>query len=561
MGKKLHKGTSPKCPTKITIFTLASSSQDNTTPSQLGPPFWLNPRQPHLQKTHQHLSTTNTNTTTLTHTPFARSISLLRFFIPCHISLIKIWMPISSRGLIAFESLGELNLSMMELNARSPFYWDWDHLVMLNQKPMDEVPKKMLVVDSELEAMEEGYAVGSFQSSEGRSEGAGSGIFQSALGYGSSSKSSKSASVDSAMDLEAKESRFLSENNDGTRYELSFKKELHTAGSGKMCAMAETSAGPKDSMLGLKLGRRTYFEDVSAGGNAKMSALVHTPVASTARRSRLSSLNVVVPHCQVDGCHLDLSSAKDYHRKHKVCETHSKSPKVTVAGQERRFCQQCSRFHSLPEFDQKKKSCRKRLADHNARRRKPKPNVMHFGSIRPPSSLYGTCFNLQSEARHQMAIAFDQVQSVHIKSESSNAKFAPAKFGLFTSTNDGLLDPDIKLCHNPQQFLSSKGMQAHMHSSSMDATAQDLRALSLLSSNSWGSTDSEAASLNAIKVTQPSSLPMVDAAVSMLLPASSAGYWHAGQSIGTNSHFGKSSSSHQEFQLFKDPQEPSFYLY
>jgi hypothetical protein len=48
--------------------------------------------------------------------------------------------------------------------------------------------------------------------------------------------------------------------------------------------------------------------------------------------------------CQVEGCGLDLSRVKDYHRKHRVCEAHTKSPRVIVAGQERRFCQQCSRW-------------------------------------------------------------------------------------------------------------------------------------------------------------------------------------------------------------------------
>ena len=34
-----------------------------------------------------------------------------------------------------------------------------------------------------------------------------------------------------------------------------------------------------------------------------------------------------------------------------------------------------SRFHLLGEFDDGKRSCRKRLADHNRRRRKPQPNA------------------------------------------------------------------------------------------------------------------------------------------------------------------------------------------
>jgi hypothetical protein len=50
--------------------------------------------------------------------------------------------------------------------------------------------------------------------------------------------------------------------------------------------------------------------------------------------------------CQVEGCTTDLSSAKDYHRRHKVCEMHSKASKAIAAGCEQRFCQQCSRLAS-----------------------------------------------------------------------------------------------------------------------------------------------------------------------------------------------------------------------
>jgi hypothetical protein len=49
------------------------------------------------------------------------------------------------------------------------------------------------------------------------------------------------------------------------------------------------------------------------------------------------------PKCQVDNCKEDLSIAKDYHRRHKVCEVHSKATKALVGKQMQRFCQQCSR--------------------------------------------------------------------------------------------------------------------------------------------------------------------------------------------------------------------------
>ncbi|RLM86572.1 squamosa promoter-binding-like protein 17 [Panicum miliaceum] len=82
------------------------------------------------------------------------------------------------------------------------------------------------------------------------------------------------------------------------------------------------------------------------------------------------------PRCQVEGCGVDLSGAKPYHCRHKVCSMHTKTPRVVVAGMEQRFCQQCSRFHQLPEFDQGKRSCRRRLIGHNERRRKPPPGPL-----------------------------------------------------------------------------------------------------------------------------------------------------------------------------------------
>jgi hypothetical protein len=119
--------------------------------------------------------------------------------------------------------------------------------------------------------------------------------------------------------------------------------------------------------IGLNLGVRTYFstEDTAAGRVGK--------------RHRAGSPGSQVPMCQAEGCKTDLSTAKHYHRRHKVCEFHSKEPTVIVGGHTQRFCQQCSRFHHLGEFDEGKRSCRKRLADHNRRRRKPQPNASTSG--------------------------------------------------------------------------------------------------------------------------------------------------------------------------------------
>ncbi|CAL9002560.1 unnamed protein product [Prunus brigantina] len=147
-----------------------------------------------------------------------------------------------------------------------------------------------------------------------------------------------------------------------------------------------------ESLNGLKFGRKIYFEDAGLGapyksGSAGSSSSGATPPKKQ-RGVNLAQLGQP-PRCQVEGCQVDLSDAKAYYSRHKVCGLHSKTPMVIVAGLEQRFCQQCSRFHQLPEFDQGKRSCRRRLAGHNERRRKPQPGSIlsaRFGRL--SSSIY-----------------------------------------------------------------------------------------------------------------------------------------------------------------------------
>ncbi|GAB4828615.1 hypothetical protein Ancab_018279 [Ancistrocladus abbreviatus] len=441
-------------------------------------------------------------------------------------------------------------------------------VVMFNS----EAPKKLQPHDSETEALE-GFEIGSFYSSGGRSD-RGSGGSASDFGYGSSSKSSKSASTDSSSYQGMKESKFTLVAGDGCPRELSYREELAGGWLARTSLTVESSAGSGDSSIGLKLGKRTYFKDASAGRDAKKTTLMPAPSAAMGKRSKSSSLNMDIPRCQVEGCNLDLSSAKDYHRKNRVCESHSKSPKVIVAGLERRFCQQCSRFHNLSEFDQKKRSCRKRLSDHNARRRKPKPDIMQFSSTRLSSSLY--------EGRPQM-LAFNQVPLAQPRPDAnpsawdstSSSKFGKADMGLLIPTDTGdidelqlthneVLEPGTKLCHDSTQLLPSKGrlteffhrgLEVYTPSSEGDAAAQDLRALSLLSTNPWGACGPEPVRLN----------PTMDS-MPLILPSASSVYWEGGQPVTSqlpapSSHKNASSHFPQEFQLFKEPQEPSLYWF
>nr|AMY95343.1 squamosa promoter binding protein B [Cistus creticus] len=88
------------------------------------------------------------------------------------------------------------------------------------------------------------------------------------------------------------------------------------------------------------------------------------------KRGSNSSGGSTAPPCQVDHCTADMTAAKVYYRRHKVCDFYAKAPVVPLGGIYQRFCQQCSRFHELAEFDETKRCCRRRKAGHNERRRK-----------------------------------------------------------------------------------------------------------------------------------------------------------------------------------------------
>nr|KYP44650.1 Squamosa promoter-binding-like protein 14 [Cajanus cajan] len=116
------------------------------------------------------------------------------------------------------------------------------------------------------------------------------------------------------------------------------------------------------------------------------------------------------PMCQVDNCREDLSKAKDYHRRHKVCEAHSKASKALLANQMQRFCQQCSRFHPLSEFDEGKRSCRRRLAGHNRRRRKTQPEDVTSATPAPAAANF-EIFNLLTAIAGASQGKFEETRS------------------------------------------------------------------------------------------------------------------------------------------------------
>ena len=72
--------------------------------------------------------------------------------------------------------------------------------------------------------------------------------------------------------------------------------------------------------------------------------------SSPSKRARATNNGTHQVSCLVDECNSDLSNCRDYHRRHKVCELHSKTAQVMINGQKQRFCQQCSRYFLYSGF-------------------------------------------------------------------------------------------------------------------------------------------------------------------------------------------------------------------
>ncbi|XAR48194.1 hypothetical protein NMG60_11030931 [Bertholletia excelsa] len=221
----------------------------------------------------------------------------------------------------------------------------------------------------------------------------------------------------------------------------------------------------------------------------------------SSKRAKAPSDVTHIVSCLVDGCNSDLSQCREYHRRHKVCELHSKTPKVTIGGREVRFCQQCSRFHSLAEFDEGKRSCRKRLDCHNRRRRKPQSesisrNVGNFLSdhqgttllsfsnpqIFPSTMLSSTWtgdVKTEGDAGHSSSYpCLTQINGIGNVSGCLTNCYGENQFRILKE-ND-LLSPEASASHAPLDPNNSRG--SRMFSNGMSRVVDSDCALSLLSS-------------------------------------------------------------------------------
>ncbi|CAK7345840.1 unnamed protein product [Dovyalis caffra] len=470
------------------------------------------------------------------------------------------------RTCISFVS----SISVMDWNSTAS-EGNWENIAGLSAKT-NGIPKQVQLLCHEIEG--DGAIDKAITYSSG-----GVGFSGSDFWHGSSSKSSVSPSVDSSL----KEGIKTYSTIDGFPGDIIRKKDFSRVESTENIPSLGASANSSEPIIGLKLGKRTYFGDICTTSTAKSSSssIVSTSCTATTKRSRASFPGTQSPHCQVEGCNLDLKSAKDYHRRHRICEKHSKSPKVIVAGMERRFCQQCSRFHELSEFDDKKRSCRKRLSDHNARRRRPQPEAIRVNTARGSSSFYGAYFNFK-DGRQQMNVVLNRLPFLAENSTwQSECSFKvthagdflirPAKAGgihrQLNYPSNEVPDATSTIQTDSNKILSFESSTPRAFSQGFGGSAltnvevaPDIRrALSLLSTTPWCLNEQESTSLDQLMLANQTSMtqPMMNAELQNWPVASSENARMEQPPLESRVHsldiHDNGNISLQEFQLLKAP--------
>ncbi|KAJ8570367.1 hypothetical protein K7X08_037339 [Anisodus acutangulus] len=266
-----------------------------------------------------------------------------------------------------------------------------------------------------------------------------------------------------------------------------------------------------DSLNGLKFGKKIYFGNVG-GSSFPVTGDGDMPPAPAKRGRGGVVQGGQPPRCQVEGCQVDLSDAKAYYSRHKVCGMHSKSPTVIVAGLEQRFCQQCSRFHQLPEFDQGKRSCRRRLACHNERRRKPPSGSLfstHYGN------LSSSIFENNSSRSGSFLVDFSSHQNVNESSWPNTRASEQGWDHQSTASGKFLQRPWLNDSENAASELVLQGSATRTSYPGPSVPSGDCfpgvsdstGALSLLSNRSWGSRDRSSSlgvNIDGVHTIQPS---------------------------------------------------------
>ncbi|KAJ6808869.1 squamosa promoter-binding-like protein 9 [Iris pallida] len=117
--------------------------------------------------------------------------------------------------------------------------------------------------------------------------------------------------------------------------------------------------------------------------------------------------------CQVAGCGADIRELKGYHRRHRVCLRCASASSVAIDGADRRYCQQCGKFHLLTDFDEDKRSCRRKLEKHNRRRRrKPTDHISLVENEKGPQTDLLEDITRDGESTKEKELASKAVETV-----------------------------------------------------------------------------------------------------------------------------------------------------
>ncbi|XP_010914362.1 squamosa promoter-binding-like protein 9 isoform X3 [Elaeis guineensis] len=122
-------------------------------------------------------------------------------------------------------------------------------------------------------------------------------------------------------------------------------------------------------------------EAEEAAGDEGEGAEVAVPGVESSKgkkRARTGGPSIGPLRCQVPGCEADIGELKGYHQRHRVCLRCAYAPSVVLDGEPKRYCQQCGKFHILTDFDEGKRSCRRKLERHNKRRRRRPTDLINI---------------------------------------------------------------------------------------------------------------------------------------------------------------------------------------
>ncbi|GLT42027.1 hypothetical protein SLA2020_160510 [Shorea laevis] len=124
--------------------------------------------------------------------------------------------------------------------------------------------------------------------------------------------------------------------------------------------------------------------------------------------------------CQVPGCEADIRELKGYHRRHRVCLRCANASAVLIDGENKRYCQQCGKFHVLSDFDEGKRSCRRKLERHNNRRRRKPVDSKASVDKEPQGAAQNEDIDCDVEAGRDGLRLSSQIEDLEIPIESED---------------------------------------------------------------------------------------------------------------------------------------------